>query len=214
MTQPTLYDITPPITPNLAVWPGDTPPSREVLCDLKKGDTVTLSTLRATVHLGAHVDGPNHYGVHAPGIDAVPLERYLGPCRVITATIARGERVTAAHLSTPLDQIDARATPRVLIRTSTYPDPTNFNRDFAALDPAIVEALADRGVILIGIDTPSVDLSDSKDLPAHNAFLRRDVSILEGIVLTDVPDGVYELIALPLKLVGFDASPVRAVLRS
>ncbi|HVZ93899.1 MAG TPA: cyclase family protein [Phycisphaerales bacterium] len=211
---PRLYDVTPPITPNLAIWPGDTPPSREILCDIARGDNITLSTLRATVHLGAHADGANHYGHPAPSIDAMPLGRYLGPCRVITANAPRGTRVGESHLSAPLDSIDADATPRVLIRTNTYPDPTNFNRDFAALEPALVESLAHRGVFLIGIDTPSVDLCDSKDLPAHKMFLKHDVSILEGIVLTEVPDGVYELIALPLKLVGFDASPVRAVLRA
>lgn len=211
---PRIIDISPPITPALAVWPGDTPPSREVLCDLSKGDSITLSTLRATVHLGAHADGPNHYGLGAPGIDAVPLERYIGPCRVVTARAGRGARVGAAHLAAPLDAIDLNATPRVLIRTGTYPDPAHFNRDFAALEPALVEELARRGAVLIGIDTPSVDLCESKDLPAHHAFLRHNVSILEGIVLTGVPDGEYELVALPLRLIGFDASPVRAVLRA
>ncbi len=75
-----LFDITPPITSSLAVWPGDTPPSREVLLDMHKGDNLTLSTLHATVHLGAHADGPNHYGVDAPAIDERSLDYYLGPC--------------------------------------------------------------------------------------------------------------------------------------
>lgn len=209
-----LYDISPPITPALAVWPGDTPPAREMLCDLARGDTVTLSTLRATVHLGAHADGANHYGVGAPGIDAMPLDRYIGPCVVVSARVGRRARVGEGDFARPLDAAAIGAAPRVLIRTGTYPDHTSFNQDFAALEPALVESLASRGAVLIGIDTPSVDLFDSKDLPAHNAFLRRDISILEGLVLTGVPDGVYELIALPLALVGFDASPVRAVLRT
>ncbi len=102
----------------------------------------------------------------------------------------------------------------MLIRTDTYPDPTTFNEDFAALSPALIERLAAAGVITIGIDTPSVDLFDSKDLPSHQACLRRDIAILEGLDLSDVSDGIYELIALPLKLVGFDGSPVRAVLRA
>jgi arylformamidase len=88
-----------------------------------------------------------------------------------------------------------------------------LNEDFAALSPELVDALDRRRVRLIGIDTPSVDLFDSKDLPAHHACLRCDMAILEGLVLRDVPEGEYELIALPLKLLGFDASPVRAVLR-
>lgn len=203
-----LYDLTPPITDRLAVWPGDEPPTRDVKCHIKDGAPITLSALHSTVHLGAHADGPNHYGLDAPAIEAMPLERYLGPCQVVTARVARSERVKPAALARLVTE------KRVLIRTGTYPDPTQFNTDFAALDPALVDSLAARGVILIGIDTPSVDLSDSKDLPAHRAFLKHDISILEGIVLHNVPDGVFELIALPLPLVGFDASPVRAVLRT
>ncbi len=202
-----LYDITPPITSDLAVWPGDTPPTREILCEISKGDSITLSTLRATVHLGAHADGPNHYGHPAPSIDQRSLDHYLGPCQVIDAPIPRATRATPADLRQPVTQ------PRILIRTGTFPDPRNFNRDFAALSPDLVNHLHDRGVITVGIDTPSVDLIDSKDLPSHKAILRHDMAILEGLVLAHVPAGEYELIALPLPLVGFDASPVRAILR-
>jgi arylformamidase len=202
-----LYDITPAITPSLAVWPGDTLPSREVLLDMKRGDNLTLSTLRATVHLGAHADGPNHYGAEAPAIDERDLEVYLGPCRVMRVSVGRGRRIKTSDLP---DAIDV---PRVLLATGTYPDPTQFNEDFAALEPALVDELHGQGVRLIGIDTPSVDLFHSKDLPAHHRFLANDMAILEGLVLEGVPAGRYELIALPLKLVGFDASPVRAVLR-
>lgn len=203
-----IYDITPPIDERLKVWPGDTLPRREVLCDMKNGDNITLSTLHATVHLGAHADGPNHYGRDAQGIDQRSLELYLGPCEVVEAKVTRNSRVRLADLSSQ----DIR-TQRVLIRTGTYPDPAVFNEDFAGLDPALIDALHACGVRLIGIDTPSVDLFTSKDLPAHQRFLANDMAILEGLVLRDVPLGVYELIALPLRLVGFDASPVRAVLR-
>jgi arylformamidase len=107
---------------------------------------------------------------------------------------------------------DVRAA-RLLLATGTFPDPTTFNQDFAALSAELVEFLHARGVRLVGIDTPSVDTFDSRELPTHKAFLRFDMAILEGLALADVPEGLYELIALPLKLVGFDASPVRAVLR-
>ncbi len=209
-----LIDITPPITPNIAVWPGDTPVSREVLCDIEHGATVTLSTLRSTVHLGAHADGANHYGAGAKAIHAMPLHRYVGPCQVVRARADRcpgGMRVGVAHLELPLAAIRH---PRVLIHTGTFPDFAQWNSDFAALEPALVDALADRGVELIGVDTPSVDVQESKDLAAHKRFLARDVAILEGLRLDHVASGAYELIALPLPLVGFDASPVRAVLRS
>ena len=200
-----IHDVSPLVSARLAVWPGDTPPAREVLLDLGRGDSVTLSTLRATVHLGAHADAPSHYGA-GPAIHEADLGKYLGPCQVVRVGAARGSRIGA--MPGPL------LAPRVLFATGTYPDPEAFNADFAAFAPELVEGLGRQGVVLLGIDTPSVDLRDSKELPAHAACLRHGIAILEGLVLRDVPEGVYELIALPLKLEGFDASPVRAVLRS
>lgn len=203
-----IHDITPPVSRALAVWPGDTPPERQVLLDMQRGDNLTLSTLRATVHLGAHADAPSHYGRDAPSIEDRPPEPYLGPCRVIRAAVDRGTRIGVDVLPPDL------GVERVLFATGTFPDPTRFNEDFAALEPALVAELHRRGIRLAGIDTPSVDLFDSKDLPAHGAFLAHDMAILEGLVLDGIPEGIYELIALPLRLVGFDASPVRAILRS
>jgi arylformamidase len=200
-----IYDITPPVTPRLAVWPGDTPLSREVLCDMARGDNITLSTLRSTVHLGAHADGPNHYGKDAADIASQQVELYLGLCQVVRVNAKRKERVRL--------NVEIKAE-RILLATGTYPNPEEFNTDFAAYDPEFIDWLHERGVRLIGIDTPSIDLFDSKDLPSHHAVLKHDMAILEGLVLDGVPEGVYELIALPLKLVGFDASPVRAILRT
>ena len=203
-----LYDISPPIDDKIAVWPGDDPPRREVKCHLKDGAPVTLSALHSTVHSGSHADGPNHYHIDGRSVADQPLDLYLGPAQVVSVNNPKlGERFG-------IDQITRDITaPRVLFKTGTYPDYTNFNTDFAALDPALVDWLHEKGVRLVGMDTPSVDLCDSKDLPAHNAFYRNDMAILEGLILKDVPDGVYELIALPLKLVGYDGSPIRAVLR-
>lgn len=203
-----ILDITPAITPALAVWPGDTPASREVLLDLARGDAVTLSTLKATVHLGAHADAPSHYGLGAPAIETMPLDLYVGPCRVIRVPAGRGARIAPSQIPA-----DLRAE-RVLIATGSYPDPESWNDDFAALEPATVDLLHDRGARLVGIDTPSVDLKADVALLAHRRFLAHGMAILEGLVLAGVAEGTYELIALPLKLVGFDASPVRAVLRT
>ena len=208
-----LYDITPPISPELAVFPGDTPPSREVLLDIDRGDHITLSTLRTTVHLGAHVDAASHYGKGGETIEDFPLERAIGECQVIDVSASIAESADGNRIAMG-EWVETVAVPRVLLATGSYPDPERWNEDFAGLEPLLVDALAARGVTLVGIDTPSVDPSTSKDLPAHQAFFRTGVSILEGIVLAEVPEGRYELIALPLKLVGFDASPVRAVLRS
>src|SRR4051812_46702269 len=166
-----LYDISPPVPPRLAVWPGDTPPGREVLLDMRRGDNITLSTLRATVHLGAHADAPSHYGADAPAIDQRSLDPYLGPCQVLRVQVPRATRITPDMLPGPV-----RA-PRVLLATVTFPDPEAFNTDFAALSPELVEELHRQGVRLVGIDTPSVDLFDSTDLPAHRTFLKNDMAI-------------------------------------
>ena len=99
------YDITPPITPKLAVWPGDTPLSREVLNDMARGDNIALSTLRATMHLGAHADGPNHYGKDAPAIDERGLDYFLGPCQVIRVGVARATRITPAMLLETIKEV-------------------------------------------------------------------------------------------------------------
>ncbi len=199
-----IYDISPPITPLLAVFPGDTPPSREVLLDMGRGDPLTLSTWRSTVHVGAHADAPSHYGRDGRTIEQQPLELYCGPCRVLHVD---------GRLITP-EMVPDLDTERLLIATGTYPDPNQWNADFAALSPDLVDHLGTSGVRLVGVDTPSVDPADSKDLPAHHRFLANNIAIIEGLVLADVPAGEYELIALPLRLAGFDASPVRAVLRT
>jgi arylformamidase len=205
---PRIYDISPLVGESLSVWPGDTPPRREILMDLTRGDSVTLSTLHATVHLGAHADAPSHYRMFAPSIEQRPLELYLGPCQVIEVRVPRGALIR------PSDLPGQFVAERVLLATGTFPDPTRFNPDFAALDPSLVGHFHSHGVRLIGIDTPSVDVFESKDLSTHQAIFEHDLAILEGLVLTGVPEGVYELIALPLRLAGFDASPVRAILRT
>lgn len=215
-----LYDISPPLGPETAVFPGDTPLAREIVLDLARGDTVTLSTLQSTCHLGAHVDAPSHYDAEGVSIADRPLEPFIGPCRLVRVDVRRGDLVSAAMVRDALaagPEAPANLEPgaeRVLIATGTYPNPAVFNTDFAALAPELVDWLAESGVTLVGIDTPSIDPADSKDLPAHQAVRRHDLNILEGVVLSSVPPGLYELIALPLRLAAFDGSPVRAVLRT
>ncbi len=203
-----IYDISPPITESLKVWPGDVAPSRELLNEQGRAGARTNSILHATVHLGAHVDAPSHFSPDGISIDQVDLEPFMGPCQVIRVQLACRERLMPAALKTPV------VAQRVLFATGTYPDPTEFNDDFAALSAELVDWLRGRGVKLIGIDTPSIDIFDANDLPAHKAALGHDMAILEGLMMDQVPEGMYELIALPLRLVGFDASPVRAVLRT
>jgi len=214
---PGFYDISPPLLSSIAVFPGDTGLTREVLSRREDGDLVTLSTLRATVHLGAHVDAPAHYREGGEGVDKTPLSRLLGPCRVVRANGNQDGLVDPVSLRSALGSQstggDAPLPSRVLVATLSYPDPNCWTASFTALAPETIDWLANEGVTTIGIDTPSIDPADSKSLCAHSAVNRHGMTILEGLVLTDVPVGDYELIALPLRLVGFDGSPVRAVLR-
>ena len=206
-----IIDISPTLSARVAVWTGDTPFSRTVNLSIAGGDNIDLSEIRSTVHVGAHTDAPSHYVAGGATIEARPLSRYCGECLVVTVAVGRGARIRPAEL--PASVRDAARLPgRVLLHTETFPDPDAFTTDFAALSPELVDHLADRGVLLVGIDTPSVDLYDDTVLLSHAAIARRDLSILEGVVLTGVQDGLYTLVALPLKIEGADASPVRAVL--
>lgn len=204
-----LIDISPLIDESIAVWPGDTPYARTVNLDLQAGGNLTLSDIRTTVHVGAHTDAPSHYAANGADIASRALDYYLGACLVLHVDVERGARIYPEDLKNkPITSA------RVLLRTGTFPDPRNWNDDFASLSPELVDWLHERGVITVGIDTPSVDPFDDKVLEAHQALARNDMANLEGLVLDGVAEGEYELIALPLRLAGADGSPVRAVLRT
>ncbi len=202
-----LIDISPVLSPRIAVWPGDTRFSRTVNARIADGANIDLSYVTTTVHVGAHTDAPNHYSANGQAIHERPLDLYYGPCLVLAVQVGRSERITPAHLPAL-----GALPPRVLFATNTFPDPEHFNEDFAALSPDLVDHLAARGVRLVGIDTPSIDLCDDADLLSHSAVARHDLAILEGVVLAHVEPGRYTLIALPLRIEGADASPVRAAL--
>jgi len=204
-------DISPLIEAAINVWPGDTPFVRTVNADMNDGANLTLSDIRTSLHVGAHADAPSHYIANGPDIASRCLDLYLGLCVVVHVDVRRGERITPDHVA---NKYEALTAPRVLFRTGTFPDHRRWNNDFASLSPQLVDDLYHHGVRLIGIDTPSVDPFDSKALEAHQAFARNDMAMLEGLVLDGVDEGEYELIALPLRISGADASPVRAVLRT
>lgn len=210
-----LYDITPPVRPGIPVWPGDTPYRAERTWAIARGDSVNVSALTTTPHLGAHADAPLHVADGGAAIADLPLEPFLGPCRVVEVPpepLVRPEHLAGIDLGDP---------PRLLLKTGSVPRPTAgdgspppFPERFTALSPELARALGEAGALLVGLDTPSVDPFDSKDLAAHHALVAGGVVNLEGLLLADVPPGLYELIALPLRLEGLDASPVRAVLRT
>ena len=204
-----LWDISPPVHAGAPVFPGDTPYRQEWVATITPGCPVNVSAITLSPHVGAHADAPLHYDPAGAPIGEVSLEPYIGRCRVIHA-IGLGPLIQPEHLAHALD---ADLPPRVLVRTYARAPQDAFDNDLPAFDAATVEALAERGVQLVGIDTASVDPAASKDLPTHQVLRRRGLRVLENLVLDDVPEGDYELIALPLKLITADASPVRAILR-
>ncbi len=203
-----IWDISPTISPALPVWPGDTPFSASPTWEIANGCPVHVSRMTMTTHLGAHADAPSHYDPQGVAIDRVGLAPYIGPCRVIHCMDLA--LVEADHLAGSLDGVP----PRVLLRTCKRAPQDRWDPDFTAISPCAIALLASHGVVLVGTDTASLDAQDSKTLDAHHAVRAHGMAILEGVVLDEVPEGDYELVALPLKLAGMDASPVRAILRA
>ena len=208
-----LFDITTPLSADTPVWPGDTPFSAHRTWQLGVGCPVNVSRLTLSTHSGAHADAPLHYTPDGLAIGAVELTPYLGPCRVVHCLDASA-LVTWPQLAARLQAVAGPLPPRVLIRSYRQFPRGHWDGHFAAIDPAAIDGLAEAGVALIGVDTASLDPAHSKTLEAHHAVARHGMAILENLQLDDVPEGDYELIALPLKLVQLDASPVRAVLRT
>jgi arylformamidase len=202
-----LWDISPALGPDTPPFPGDQAYEQRWTARIGPGCPVNLTALTLSPHLGAHADAPLHYADGAPAIGEVSLEPYLGRCRVIHA-IGSGPLVRPEHIAHALADLP----PRVLVRTCERA-PTRWSEDFAAYAPETIELLAARGVMLVGIDSQSVDPATSKTLDSHHVLLTHDLRVLENLVLDEVPPGDYELIALPLKLVQACASPVRAILR-
>lgn len=203
-----LFDISPPLDASSPPFPGDTSYQQRWAAQIGPGCPVNVSAITLSPHLGAHADAPLHYGKDAPAIGYVDLDPFLGRCRVIHA-IGKGALIAPGHLEHRADGLP----PRVLVRTCVNA-PASWTAAFSAFHPSTITWLADKGVRLVGIDTASVDPADSKTLDSHQQLLAHDMRVLENLVLDDVPEGEYELIALPLKLTSACASPVRAVLRS
>lgn len=203
-----LIDISRPIHTGMPHWPGDTAAEFKLVSTIARGSSVNVGRLALSVHTGAHADAPFHYNDAGAKIDEVPPGTYVGPARVVD--IRGHPTVTTALLAAH----DFSATPRVLLKSDTWADPAVFPPGWPLLAADVPAWLGARGVLLIGLDVPSVDHRDSKDLPLHHACDAAGLVILENLDLRAVAPGVYELIALPLRIRGGDGSPVRAVLRT
>ena len=203
-----IIDISQGLSPGMAGFPGDAEYQENWTFRMSRSCPVNVSRLSMSVHCGTHADAPLHYDGAGAAIAAVSLEPYLGPCRLIDAR-GDGPLCLPEEIAVALDN----APPRILLRLADRCDSKTWPTGFRALASGTIDLLAAHGVLLVGIDTPSVDPETSKDLAAHHACRRANMRILENLVLEHVIPGDYELIALPLKLENLDASPVRAVLR-
>ena len=203
-----LIDISRLLATGTACWPGDVPFSFRLGWKMSDGASVNVGAIETSVHTATHCDAPFHFSSAGATIEQLSPEVFVGPTWVIDVRNCDG------NWQSRLEALNFTGTPRLLFHTGGWPDTTKFPDRIPAMEPELPDWLADRGVYLIGVDLPSVDPLDSKTLDNHHALGRRGISILEGLWLDEVTAGRYELIALPLKIVGADGSPVRAVLRS
>lgn len=205
-----LYDISRTLFPGVAAWPGDTPYELRPTGSLAGGDTVNITAITLSAHTATHVDAPYHFTDDGATMESVDLSVYWGLAQVVTVTKASGPLVPDDFAGYDLTRV-----PRLLVRSgASTADPRVFHHDYVYPGPELADYLGECGIILYGADAPSMDASDSKTLPGHHALQRNGILILEGLDLSEAPDGVYELSAFPLKILGGDGSPVRAVLRS
>jgi len=202
-----LIDISQTLSTGIATWPGDTAFASFSVMSLDSGDSCNVGSVTMSLHTGTHADAPLHFLAGGEAAAQMDLSAFLGPALVLDLT-GVGE-ILPAHLS----EVKPGTIARVLFKTESA-RADRFDLSFAHLSEGAARTLAEAGVRLVGIDTPSVDRSDSKEFAAHKVLAGAGVAILENLVLSQVPAGLYELIALPLKLHGMDASPVRAVLRT
>jgi arylformamidase len=202
-----LLDVSILVQPGTPEWPGDVPFSCGWTCRLGEGASVNLSYVHGSPHVGTHADAPLHVRDGWPASDALPLDAFIGPALVVDVSGAP-DGVLA------LDAADARLAgcERLLLRTGRSIAAGSFPAAWPALSEATAAGLAARGVRLVGVDAPSVDERESKSLPVHHALFGGGAYVLENLDLRDVAAGVYELMALPQRLAGLDAAPVRAVL--
>ena len=203
-------DISRPLRTGSPHWPGDYPTELAATARMADGASCNVGRLALSLHNGTHVDAPFHYDPNGVTIEAVDPARLIGPARVIDA---RGCATLGRDLLERSGALDSPAAPRILFRTDAWRDPEVFPSSWPLLEPGVAAWLASRGVTLVGLDVPSMDALESKHLPIHAELNRAGILILESLDLRGVEAGDYELIAAPLRIMGGDASPVRALLR-
>jgi arylformamidase len=200
-----VIDISLPLETRLAVWPGDTEFDYELMWKRSAGATVNVGAVRMSTHCGTHIDAPFHFDEDGQKVDELPLATFVG--RAFVIHVRDRQNISRGDLSREL-----QGATRLLIRTDAWSDPHSFPERIPVIDLDVPDWLRSQRIVLLGVDLPSVDALDSKELPVHHALARNQVTILESLNLRDVDEGVYDLVAAPLRIVGADAAPVRAFL--
>lgn len=206
-----LIDITRPLSPLTAVWPGDLPTQHTRVAALAGACPVNTHQLHCSLHAATHVDAPYHYDNAGRTIDEIPLDMFVGPATVLRLPDPCPPVITPPILQSTLGQLPLH--PRLLLATHAWRDSRSFPMQFPILSTDTPAFLASRGVALLGLDLPSVDAFPATVIPIHLELNRHNILILESLDLSNAPQGAYELLALPLNLPAMEASPVRAVLR-
>jgi arylformamidase len=213
MTQRRLWDISQKLRTDLPVWPGDIPFDCSVTGAVVNGSSVNLHRLTLSTQSGTHAECSRHVRDDAVDLAALDLAAFIGECEL--RDVSGAQHVNAQGVipaSAVLDRLPSRVE-RLVLRTFATSDWHRWPAGFRALDPELIEAIAARGCRLIATDAPSIDPETCKQLRSHHACHRAGMAILEGVVLDGIAEGRYELIALPLPILGIEATPVRAVLR-
>ena len=200
-----VLDISRPMGKATACWPGDVPFAFHLSWQKSAGASVNVGGISCSVHTATHCDAPFHYDDAGKTVDQLPPETFVGPAWLVDV---RGAEVWQSRL----EALDFSGTRRVLFRTGGWPDTSSFPGSIPVMERTLPGWLAARGVVLMGVDVPSVDDLDSKTLDNHHALGRAGITIVEGLWLEGIPPGRYEFVGLPLKLIGADGSPLRAVL--
>jgi arylformamidase len=207
------FDITRALAADLAPWPGDTTFDYSLTARIAEGSSVNVGRVITSMHSGTHADAFFHFEESGLTIDQFQPERYLGPAIVVDLSEKFAGFSGTSLGEITIDDLEASArAPRLLIKTGAWPDSTKFPRAIPVLAMGVAEWMRGRGIKLLGVDLPSVDAIDSKELRNHHALAAADIAIVEGLDLSEVEAGVYSLAALPLRIIGGDGAPMRAIL--
>jgi len=207
----TIYDISLSLSPNLPTWPGDPGLKLEQFESMDKGALYNATQLSSSVYVGTHVDAPRHFLKDGSTVERLPLEVLTGPCYV--AQLPDGIDAITAEV---LDRTEITSEmKRVLFGTSNShfwaKGESKFQTDFVAITEDGAEWLVGRGIQLVGIDYLSI-APYSESIPTHQVLLRAGVVVVEGLNLSNIMRGFYDLYCLPLKIAGSDGAPARAIL--